>query len=53
MSRLEAESKQQYVRSEYLAMGHGALGDMEKAFERWSGLTRRGHLGSFAPRSGI
>ena len=33
MSRLEAESKQQYVRSEYLAMGHGALGNMDKAFE--------------------
>jgi hypothetical protein len=33
MSRLEAESRQQYVRSEYLAMGHAALGDMDKAFE--------------------
>ena len=33
MSRLEAESKQQYVRTEYLAMGHGALGNMDKAFE--------------------
>jgi serine/threonine-protein kinase len=33
MSRLEAESRQHYVRSEYLAMGHGALGNMDKAFE--------------------
>jgi serine/threonine-protein kinase len=33
MNRLEAESKQQYVRSEYLAMGHAALGNMDKAFE--------------------
>jgi serine/threonine-protein kinase len=33
MNRLEAESRQQYVRSEYLAMGHGALGNMDKAFE--------------------
>jgi tetratricopeptide (TPR) repeat protein len=33
MSRLEAESRQQYVRSEYLAMGHAALGNMDKAFE--------------------
>jgi serine/threonine-protein kinase len=33
MSRLEAESKRQYVRSEYLAMGHAALGNFDKAFE--------------------
>jgi hypothetical protein len=33
LTRLEAESKQHYVRSEYLAMGHGAVGDMDKAFE--------------------
>jgi serine/threonine protein kinase/tetratricopeptide (TPR) repeat protein len=33
MTRLEAESKQHYIRSEYLAMGHAALGNMDKAFE--------------------
>ena len=33
MTRLENESKQQYVRSEYLAMGHAALGQMDSAFE--------------------
>ncbi|MBA3404680.1 MAG: protein kinase, partial [Gemmatimonadaceae bacterium] len=33
MSRLEAESRQQYVRSEYLAMGHAALGNLDSAFE--------------------
>jgi hypothetical protein len=33
MARLEAQSRQEYVRSEYLAMGHAALGDMDKAFE--------------------
>jgi serine/threonine protein kinase/tetratricopeptide (TPR) repeat protein len=33
MARLEAESKQQYVRSEYLAMGHAALGNMDAAFD--------------------
>ncbi len=33
MTRLEAESKQQYVRSEYLAMGHAALGNMDAAFD--------------------
>lgn len=33
LSRLEAESKQHYVRSEYLAMGHAALGDFDRAFE--------------------
>ncbi len=33
MTRLETESRQQYVRSEYLAMGHAALGNMDKAFD--------------------
>jgi serine/threonine-protein kinase len=33
LTRLEAESKQHYVRSEYLAMGHAAMGDMDRAFE--------------------
>ncbi len=33
LNRLEAESKQQYVRSEYLAMGHAAIGNMDRAFE--------------------
>ncbi|HEX2722525.1 MAG TPA: protein kinase [Gemmatimonadaceae bacterium] len=33
MARLEAESRQQYVRSEYLAMGHAALGNFDRAFE--------------------
>jgi serine/threonine protein kinase/Tfp pilus assembly protein PilF len=33
MTRLENESRQQYIRSEYLAMGHAALGNMDKAFE--------------------
>jgi tetratricopeptide (TPR) repeat protein len=33
MTRLENESRQQYVRSEYLAMGHAALGNMDSAFE--------------------
>jgi len=33
MTRLENESKQQYVRSEYLAMGHAALGNMDAAFD--------------------
>jgi tetratricopeptide (TPR) repeat protein len=33
MSRLEAESKQHYVRSEYLAMGHAAIGHTDAAFE--------------------
>ncbi len=33
LTRLEAQSRQQYVRSEYLAMGHAAIGDMDKAFE--------------------
>jgi tetratricopeptide (TPR) repeat protein len=33
MSRLENESRQQYIRSEYLAMGHAALGNMDAAFD--------------------
>jgi eukaryotic-like serine/threonine-protein kinase len=33
LSRLEAESKQHYVRSEYLAMGHAAMGDLDRAFD--------------------
>jgi serine/threonine-protein kinase len=33
LTRLETESRQHYVRSEYLAMGHAALGDMDRAFE--------------------
>ena len=32
MTRLEIESRQQYVRAEYLAMGHAALGNMDNAF---------------------
>jgi serine/threonine-protein kinase len=33
MTRLEAESRQHYIRSEYLAMGHAALGNLDKAFD--------------------
>ncbi len=33
LTRLEVESKQHYVRSEYLAMGHAAIGNMDRAFE--------------------
>ena len=32
LSRLQSESRQQYVRAEYLAMGHAALGDLDSAF---------------------
>jgi serine/threonine-protein kinase len=32
LSRLEDESKRQYVRAEYLAMGYAALGDFDRAF---------------------
>jgi serine/threonine-protein kinase len=32
LARLEAESKQSYVRSEILAMGFAALGELDKAF---------------------
>ncbi|NJD31121.1 MAG: TIR domain-containing protein [Gammaproteobacteria bacterium] len=33
LARLEAESRQQYVRAEYLAMGHAAVGDFDRAFD--------------------
>ena len=33
LARLEADSRQQYVRAEYLAMGHAAVGDLGRAFE--------------------
>ncbi|MEO5509731.1 MAG: hypothetical protein ABIS27_03820, partial [Longimicrobiales bacterium] len=33
LTRLEAESRQHYVRSEYLAMGHAAVGNLDRAFE--------------------
>ncbi len=32
LARLEEESKQHYVRAEVLAMGHAALGELDKAF---------------------
>ena len=32
MERLEAQSKTEYLRAEVLAMGHAALGDLDKAF---------------------
>ncbi len=32
MSRLEVESQRQYLRSEILAMGYAAVGDLDKAF---------------------
>ena len=32
LARLESESRQHYVRAEYLAMGHAALGDLDGAF---------------------
>ena len=32
LGRLEEQSKQQYVRSEVLAMGYAAVGDFDKAF---------------------
>ncbi len=32
LARLEQESRQQYIRSEYLAMGHAALGHLDQAF---------------------
>ena len=32
LSRLEDESKRQYIRSEILAMGYGAVGELDKAF---------------------
>lgn len=33
LARLDEESRHQYVRAEYLAMGFAAMGDLEKAFE--------------------
>jgi tetratricopeptide (TPR) repeat protein len=33
LTRLETESRQHYVRSEYLAMGHAAIGNLDRAFE--------------------
>jgi adenylate cyclase len=33
LARLETESRQQYVRAEYLAMGHAAVGHLDQAFE--------------------
>jgi adenylate cyclase len=33
LARLESESRQQYVRAEYLAMGHAAVGQLDQAFE--------------------
>jgi len=32
LARLDEESRQQYVRSEILAMGHAAIGDLDSAF---------------------
>jgi len=31
--RLEDQSRHQYIRAEYLAMGQAAIGDIERAFE--------------------
>jgi hypothetical protein len=33
MLRLEEESRQQYLRSEILAMGYAAVGDLDRAFD--------------------
>jgi serine/threonine protein kinase/tetratricopeptide (TPR) repeat protein len=33
LARLDEESRHQYVRAEYLAMGFAAMGDVEKAFD--------------------
>jgi adenylate cyclase len=33
LARLENESRQHYVRAEYLAMGHAAVGNLDRAFE--------------------
>lgn len=33
LARLESASRQQYVRAEYLAMGHAAVGDLDRAFD--------------------
>ncbi|MFI5311254.1 MAG: protein kinase [Gemmatimonadales bacterium] len=32
LARLESESRQHYVRAEYLAMGYAAIGDLDRAF---------------------
>ena len=32
LERLETESRQHYVRAEYLAMGHAAVGHLDQAF---------------------
>ena len=32
LERLEEQSRQQYIRAEYLAMGHAAVGDLDRAF---------------------
>jgi serine/threonine-protein kinase len=33
LSRLDEESRRQYVRGEYLAMGHAAVGNLDQAFD--------------------
>jgi tetratricopeptide (TPR) repeat protein len=33
LARLENESRQHYVRAEYLAMGHAAVGHLDRAFD--------------------
>ena len=33
LTRLEEQSRQQYIRAEYLAMGHAAVGNLDRAFE--------------------
>ena len=33
LARLEEQSRQQYIRAEYLAMGHAAVGNLDRAFE--------------------
>jgi hypothetical protein len=33
LARLESESRQHYVRAEYLAMGHAAVGNLDAAFD--------------------
>jgi hypothetical protein len=32
MERLEQQAREQYLRAEILAMGYGALGDLDRAF---------------------
>lgn len=36
LARLEGDSRQQYVRAEYLAMGHAAVGNLDRALHRAS-----------------